>query len=513
MPKFTKTRQMIHRTWTKIQNLLAKVRTLKGARRSTKITSIVLGILVIIYGIYALVGMAYRKIAGIIMEQIPSNGPLGSYLGYADEVIFGLIFTLLPLGATRLVYKAYRKRWPKKQATPTPSPSSNGWNTLPNWLAVPHADTLWLIAGWGFLLFFPLLFGTKEAPDSLRNWWWNNVLTDKVGWGFISGFTLFGAMMLRNTPFRYKLAPIGISVLVVAAVGVYGWRAYEYKKAHSTKTTVVETATTSSTSPSELADVTYSKTFAFPPELEGNENARKVYDQLMADESLSRPDRYNLFFICGEETSFSYSQFEEDGVTPLVGHNREREDNGARGVCQIKPEFHAKTAEELTASTGQDHRIETFEGNVRLASYILRTEGGRRWESLPRVLARANGTATLTETLARRESPAVLRPAPQAEQFFVTRMEKVDLPDEPEVLSIDMPIGGNPTRQIKCSRPTCSFVTTAKVKYSINGGFYNLGSPNVRYNIGVGQVRFLDGRGLFSYEVAHAPTETVTITQ
>lgn len=402
-----------------------------------------------------------------------------------------------------ITYLLSRRRW--LLAWPTKS------------VTMPHVNTLWLLAGWVFLLLFPLLFGTKEAPDSFRNWWWNNVLTDKIGWGFISGWILFGSMMLKKVPFRYKLAPIGVCILVVAAIGVYGWRLFgnDLKLAYAKTREPASTSTTSTISPtiSSLINVTYSKTFGFPPELEGNENARRVYDQLMADESLPRTDRYNLFFICGEETSFSYSQFEEDGVTPLVGHNRDGEDNGARGVCQIKPEFHAQTAEELTASTGLDHHIETLEGNVRLASYILRTEGGSRWETLPTVLSRANGTATPTATLARRESPSVRQPTSQAEQFFVTRMEKVDLPDEPEVLTIDMPIGGNPTRQIKCSRPTCSFVTTAKVKYSINGGFYNLGSPNVRYNIGVGQVRFLDGRGLFSYEVAHAPTETVTITQ
>ncbi len=258
------------------------------------------------------------------------------------------------------------------------------------------------------------------------------------------------------------------------------------------------TSTATSATPSELADVTYSKTFGFPPELEGNENARKVYDQLMADESLSKPDRYNLFFVCGEENSFSYSQFEEDGVTPLVGHNREREDNGARGVCQIKPEFHAQTAEELTASTGLDHRIETLEGNVRLASYILRTEGGGRWESLPRVLARANGTATPTATLARRESPAV-------------QVVQVSNP-EPRAESFEMPLGGrNPVRMV-CSRPTCVVKSTGQMLFLTEGmQDYSVGMAGVPYQVSMGAVLVLDGRGLQSYQKADA--RYVTITQ
>lgn len=211
----------------------------------------------------------------------------------------------------------------------------------------------WALAGWVFLILFPLTIGEKGA-DSVREWWWA-VITDRVGLALIIGFTLFGLMMHRDPrkPFRKKLAVIGTFVLVGFAL----WHVF------------ARDWTQSNTKVSTGSDVSYS----FPAELAGNEVARTTYDLWMRDSGLTQAEAYEMFEVCREESL----QF-----TDFVGKYPDGSLNGAVGPCHVKPASWGDKAKDL----GYDPTLTDVEDNVRMAIWIRNNDPA--WESKWALLAK-----------------------------------------------------------------------------------------------------------------------------
>ena len=80
----------------------------------------------------------------------------------------------------------------------------------PSWIST---NAVWLTCGWGFLILI--------AGLVIGEWWWGKVFS-VMGIALIAGFTLYGYMTEDGKPFRYKLAMIGIWILV----GVAAWHLF-----------------------------------------------------------------------------------------------------------------------------------------------------------------------------------------------------------------------------------------------------------------------------------------------
>jgi len=80
----------------------------------------------------------------------------------------------------------------------------------PSWIST---NAVWLTCGWGFLILI--------AGLVIGEWWWGKVFS-VMGVALIIGFTLYGYMTEEGKPFRYKLAIIGIWLLV----GVAAWHLF-----------------------------------------------------------------------------------------------------------------------------------------------------------------------------------------------------------------------------------------------------------------------------------------------
>ena len=155
--------------------------------------------------------------------------------------------------------------------------------------------------------------------------------------------------------------------------------------------------------------------YAFPAELEGNKNAKALYDVIMPAVKNQR-DGYIVWRTCGLESNKydrgPFQQFEKDGKTPLIGLHEDETPNGAIGICQIKPEFYGDRSLERSRSTGLDFSLETLEGQGRMAAWIVNNDPRWRtkWDLSTRAERIVNGNR---ETYTASVRPSVPQAAPR----------------------------------------------------------------------------------------------------
>lgn len=143
-----------------------------------------------------------------------------------------------------------------------------------------------------------------------------------------------------------------------------------------------------------------------PTSVMSNATAQRTYEIIMSSELARRNhnDALALFVACGKESG--YRQFEDDGETPLIGRNEDAEKtpNGAIGNCQIKPEFWGEKANDLTKATKTDYRLETLDGNTRMAVWIALNEPKwkEKWSTMAEaeaIVAKVNQGQSLDDLL------------------------------------------------------------------------------------------------------------------
>lgn len=406
------------------------------------------------------------------------------------------------------------------------------WSTL--WKYSQHDMVLVLIAWGGFWIATDFVFG---------DWWekrWSENLYKLLSLVAIMTY----AAMIKKPP-KYPLKwKVGGLLLIYAAVvfanfifleGTYSDKAWEEQRVgfkehffgllhdirHSRDEKKTEGKSPNTPSPSTMSSyqkamaldldrATYNLDNSFPEELVGTEltddetvrkNARLVYDTAMSLKNLPIRMRYNVFWICGYESKFQQKEGSSD--EPFIGRDGGNEPNGAVSICMVKPAVWGEKSKELSQSSGMDYSVNTIEGSVRLAGYIVQNEGYDQFAKSRRVRARERLAEEKASKPAEATAQAEDEPeAPEPQQAKAPRKsrETGDVVSYTNVqpMKLEMPRGGEFSAPLKCLTDNCSIHADNKVAYWVEGRpTFATGDAGVDYPLPKGKtVRFLDGRRL-----------------
>lgn len=236
-----------------------------------------------------------------------------------------------------------------------------------------------------------------------QEWWVEKFFTHTLALLALFGIFGYGMSLMKPNPKTQGRVGFGLASLAFICIlyflGAFDGWSISKGKDHNLTTNDSTSGGPKGGNAKSAGSVTYDYLkHTFPPELAGNEDAQLAFNAIMSEElsgpGLTEQDRYDLFFTCGEESSYTYA-------AKLNGRLPDGTDNGARGPCQIKPSAWDKRAAELTKDTGKEHFAEIPDGkspvgHYRLAVALFREEGANLWELWPRVdamrkLARNNG--------------------------------------------------------------------------------------------------------------------------
>ncbi len=468
-------------------------------------------IMAILIGLFYMLWWAVTWIYSKFFELVPIAiaNPFKQYL---DNYLGWAILTVMCAGAIlfgfSLILRQYRRYWPNK------SLRSTYWRMkFSDWRASGRgwwkSDIALASLGWTAMWFLVYL-----------NWpeWWMARWKENLFYLVTPIIAILIGIGIRKpgTPIRYKVGPI---VVIVANVVLVFFLVFDHTYGQQ-KMEEWRQALKSWVWADETADL--SDGFVESENLEHwsnhvtNENGN-VVDALktMISESQLPKRHWDLAM----QIAWQESRFEQHDASgnPLVSPTNDI------GIFQINIPTWLKKSKEL----GEDYDLGTLDGNIRMAMWIWTNperRGPREWTgTYNKAMAVVRNARTTPEAVNVRqeETPQLSEPSVQDVQtagivpiLSATPALKdiSSYPDEEQELQIEMPRGGDPSRWIKCARPSCVLVATEKIKYQIEGETdYNVGIPFVEYSLGQGRVRVLDGRYLFSYEKA-VPGH-VTITQ